>query len=320
MRHLLPVLLLIGFAGHAQAQQYWYYCDPVHAYYPYVRSCSVPWRQVTPFDYRHPQGDRPAATPAAPTQVAPAQAAPADTNTQTTGPYQQGQADRQAWETWFGALTGDYRDGAEWWADQRSLPHPGRCDASPPSMGADWTAGCSAAQQKLAPWDVRRKTEPEYRLGWNNPPATPPAAPSSADAVNQSPQNASPQSTPITPTIAAAATEPNSESAAGPVAQTPQVDAQPQPAAEPARAADNASGVLAGVGGVLTILFVIGAIVYFLPTVVGFKRGISSAGALLFVNLFFGWTLIGWLICLLWAATGATRAQDEFYRRGGSPR
>ena len=26
--------------------QYWYYCDPVREYYPYVQTCSAPWRQV----------------------------------------------------------------------------------------------------------------------------------------------------------------------------------------------------------------------------------------------------------------------------------
>jgi hypothetical protein len=31
----------------------------------------------------------------------------------------------------------------------------------------DWTAGCLAAKRILAPSDVRRKTEPEYRAGWN---------------------------------------------------------------------------------------------------------------------------------------------------------
>ena len=26
--------------------QYWYYCEPLHRYYPYVPSCPVPWRAV----------------------------------------------------------------------------------------------------------------------------------------------------------------------------------------------------------------------------------------------------------------------------------
>jgi hypothetical protein len=57
----------------------------------------------------------------------------------------------------------------------------------------------------------------------------------------------------------------------------------------------------------------LGLFVYFLPTIVGRKRQISSLGALFFVNLFFGLTGVGWMLCFIWAATGATRAQDAFY-------
>jgi hypothetical protein len=35
-----------------------------------------------------------------------------------------GHADRQAWETWFGGLSGTYRDGATFWASHRSEPNP----------------------------------------------------------------------------------------------------------------------------------------------------------------------------------------------------
>ena len=66
-----------------------------------------------------------------------------------------------------------------------------------------------------------------------------------------------------------------------------------------------------------TIFIIIGIIlaiaIYFLPTVIGSKRGLSSQGALFLVNLLCGWTALGWIVCLIWAATGATRAQDDFY-------
>ena len=32
-------------ASAAQSNGNWYYCEPTHAYYPNVTSCSVPWRQ-----------------------------------------------------------------------------------------------------------------------------------------------------------------------------------------------------------------------------------------------------------------------------------
>jgi len=80
--------------------------------------------------------------------------------------FQQGFADRKAWEDWFQGTSGVYRDGAFYWSAQRSLSHPGSCG----TLGTDGAAGCLAAQVKLAPADVRRKTEPAYRAGWNSLP------------------------------------------------------------------------------------------------------------------------------------------------------
>jgi len=47
---------------------------------------------------------------------------------------------------------------------------------------------------------------------------------------------------------------------------------------------------------ILTIL----ACLYFLPTIIAANRGHEVAGVLL-LNLFFGWTIIGWFALLLWA-------------------
>jgi Superinfection immunity protein len=43
-------------------------------------------------------------------------------------------------------------------------------------------------------------------------------------------------------------------------------------------------------------------ILYFLPTVIARRRGIRNDGLVILVNLFLGWTLIGWLFALAWAA------------------
>ena len=40
---------------------------------------------------------------------------------------------------------------------------------------------------------------------------------------------------------------------------------------------------------------------YFLPTFVGFARGHPSAAAILVLNIFLGWTFIGWVVALVWA-------------------
>lgn len=161
-------------AGAAPSSGSWYYCDAAHAYYPYVSTCAAPWRAVVPYAYGQPEPKQPPAAPrVAPASVAPVPTAQSRPGSQS-GASQQGQMDRQAWETWFSALTGDYRAGAEYWAGQRSLPNPGSCSefsaAAPHGGEADWADGCLTAQQKLAASDVRRKTEPEYRLGWNSPP------------------------------------------------------------------------------------------------------------------------------------------------------
>ena len=57
---------------------------------------------------------------------------------------------------------------------------------------------------------------------------------------------------------------------------------------------------------------------YFLPAIIGSRRRINASGALFFVNLLFGWTVLGWFLCLIWAASGATRAQDAFFERAAS--
>ena len=42
------------------------------------------------------------------------------------------------------------------------------------------------------------------------------------------------------------------------------------------------------------------ALLYFLPTIVAASRGHGIA-LILVLNLFFGWTVIGWFIMLVWA-------------------
>ena len=81
--------------------------------------------------------------------------------------FDQGHADRVAYEAWFTTLQGDARAGAESWAGRRSLRTPGNCDP-PQGLSPAWSSGCTVARQKLAPMDTRRKAEPEYRRGWNN--------------------------------------------------------------------------------------------------------------------------------------------------------
>lgn len=51
----------------------------------------------------------------------------------------------------------------------------------------------------------------------------------------------------------------------------------------------------------LLLAAAIGAVVYFLPTIIAFKRGKRNRGAILALNLFLGWSLLGWVVSLVWA-------------------
>jgi hypothetical protein len=54
---------------------------------------------------------------------------------------------------------------------------------------------------------------------------------------------------------------------------------------------------------VLLILFV----VYLLPTIIAAARWHYNAGAIFILNLFLGWTFLGWLAALIWACTDSRR-------------
>jgi hypothetical protein len=45
-----------------------------------------------------------------------------------------------------------------------------------------------------------------------------------------------------------------------------------------------------------------GFVWYFLPAIIAFARSKRDATAILLLNLFLGWTVIGWVVALVWAA------------------
>ena len=54
-------------------------------------------------------------------------------------------------------------------------------------------------------------------------------------------------------------------------------------------------------------LLIIPALMYFLPTVIALARGHHNGFAIFLTNLIFGWTIIGWLITLIWSTTAIVR-------------
>jgi hypothetical protein len=51
----------------------------------------------------------------------------------------------------------------------------------------------------------------------------------------------------------------------------------------------------------LFLFFVIGCVMYFAPSLIAFTRDRSNKVAILALNTLLGWSLIGWVVSLVWA-------------------
>ena len=56
-------------------------------------------------------------------------------------------------------------------------------------------------------------------------------------------------------------------------------------------------------GLILVVLFLVFVSIYFLPTIVASSNKKKNTGAIFILNLFLGWTFLGWIIALIWAVT-----------------
>lgn len=50
-------------------------------------------------------------------------------------------------------------------------------------------------------------------------------------------------------------------------------------------------------------------LMYFLPAVVSNSRNHKNKPAIIVLNLFLGWTMIGWVAAMIWAFTDNTKVQ-----------
>jgi len=64
--------------------------------------------------------------------------------------------------------------------------------------------------------------------------------------------------------------------------------------------------VVLGAGVIHNVAFLIVLGLYFLPTVVAFSRRVVNRGSVAVLNVFLGWTLIGWVIALAMAVRTRT--------------
>ena len=53
------------------------------------------------------------------------------------------------------------------------------------------------------------------------------------------------------------------------------------------------------------IAIFIGIIIHFVPTIIAFNRKAASRWVIFLVNLFVGWTVVVWLVTLIWACEGS---------------
>ena len=53
------------------------------------------------------------------------------------------------------------------------------------------------------------------------------------------------------------------------------------------------------------------AAIYFLPTIIAAIREHHNAGAIFMLNLLLGWTLLGWIIAIVWACTAVKSKPDH---------
>ena len=54
---------------------------------------------------------------------------------------------------------------------------------------------------------------------------------------------------------------------------------------------------------VVLAIFVAAVALYFLPAIIAAKRDHHQADAIGLLNLFLGWTFLGWVVALVWSAT-----------------
>jgi len=64
------------------------------------------------------------------------------------------------------------------------------------------------------------------------------------------------------------------------------------------------AGGTAAAGGVFLLLLLA---LYFVPAMVAGARGHQNTAAIFMLNLFLGWTMLGWVIALVWAFTAVEK-------------
>lgn len=74
-----------------------------------------------------------------------------------------------------------------------------------------------------------------------------------------------------------------------------------------------------GSGVLAIILFFIGIIIYFLPAFNASSRKHPNTSSIFLLNLFLGWTLVGWVAALVWSASAIAKPEKSQSKTGELP-
>ena len=60
--------------------------------------------------------------------------------------------------------------------------------------------------------------------------------------------------------------------------------------------------------------FGVGTLMYFLPSIIALAQSKRDLLAIFLLNLFLGWSVIGWVVALVWAAKSDAPRTAGYYR------
>ncbi|GAA4274832.1 superinfection immunity protein [Aquimarina gracilis] len=60
---------------------------------------------------------------------------------------------------------------------------------------------------------------------------------------------------------------------------------------------------------VLVIMLVVGVVAYFIPSIIALLRMKKNLIAIIALNFFLGWSLIGWVVSLVWSLSSDSKPQ-----------
>jgi hypothetical protein len=62
---------------------------------------------------------------------------------------------------------------------------------------------------------------------------------------------------------------------------------------------------------IIVILSLFSLSIYFTPVIIALSRHVKNINSIVLLNLFAGWTFIGWIIALVWSIRGEKQINDK---------